>query len=124
MLKSTSRLTPSIVSRSFSSSIITSKGITPESSDPQPKKPESHGPPVTTPTEISIEEYHQVSDDYIDAIVHRLEQLQEAKEDVDVEFSVSFPLLFPPMLSLVSKASPSTIILTSTFHSQTTGNRY
>lgn len=35
-----------------------------------------------------MEEYHQVSDAYIDSIVAKLEQLQEAREDVDVEFSV------------------------------------
>ena len=118
-LNSTSRILPSIASRSFSSSIINSKGITPESSDPRPKIPESHGPTATAPTEISIEEYHQVSDDYMDTIVHKLEQLQEAREDVDVEFSVSFSFIIFLCLATRFKASSSTIIRTSTFHSQT-----
>jgi hypothetical protein len=36
-----------------------------------------------------MEEYHQLSDAYMDALVSKLEQLQEQREDVDVEFSVT-----------------------------------
>jgi len=35
-----------------------------------------------------MDEYHLVSDAYMDTILARLEQLQESREDVDVEFSV------------------------------------
>jgi hypothetical protein len=42
-----------------------------------------------------MDEYHQVSDAYMDTIVAKLEQLQEAREDVDVEFSVCTIHTFP-----------------------------
>jgi frataxin-like iron-binding protein CyaY len=35
-----------------------------------------------------MDEYHQVSDAYIDTIMAKLEQLQEQREDVDVELNV------------------------------------
>jgi frataxin-like iron-binding protein CyaY len=35
-----------------------------------------------------MEEYHKVSDAYMDTIVAKLEQLQEQREDVDVELSI------------------------------------
>ena len=90
ILNSTSRSTPLILSRPLSSTGIALKGITPESSNPQPKEPESHDVSASSPTQITMEEYHLVSDEYMDRVVQKLEQLQEAREDVDVEFSVSF----------------------------------
>jgi hypothetical protein len=44
---------------------------------------------------LTIEEYHKLSDEYIDAVVSRMEQLQEERDDVDVEYSVSISLLQP-----------------------------
>jgi frataxin len=85
------RLNGFLTSKPFSTSVSASKGISPESSNPQPKEPESHYGAVTEPTEITMEEYHQVSDEYMDALASKLEALQEAREDVDVEFSVCSP---------------------------------
>jgi frataxin len=64
------------------------KGLSPETDDPQPKQPEAHAATAPSPTEVTMEEYHQASDAYMDTIVAKLEQLQEQREDVDVEFSV------------------------------------
>lgn len=60
----------------------------PETDSPTPRavEPESH---ATAPTEITIEEFHEAADTYIDQLVATLEELQEAREDVDVEYSVS-----------------------------------
>jgi frataxin len=51
---------------------------------------------TVVPASISIEQYHQISDEYMDAVVAKLEELQEAREDVDVEYSVQpfFPTPF------------------------------
>ncbi len=84
----TSKCNPVIASRAFHASKSAFKGLSPETDNPQPKKPEAHAASASQPTEISIEEYHQVSDAYMDTVVAKLEQLQEQREDVDVEFSV------------------------------------
>ncbi len=78
-------------SRSISTSSLSLKGLSPESEDPKPPGLEEEAK-ITEPTEITIEEYHELSDSYLDNIVAKLEQLQEARDDVDVEFSVSIPL--------------------------------
>jgi len=44
--------------------------------------------------QLSVERYHTLADTYIDNLVMRLEELQEDREDVDVEYSV--PSTFPP----------------------------
>jgi frataxin len=80
--------------RLFSSTPITSKGLSPESEDPHPKPAESNTR-AASPAELTIEEYHKLSDEYIDAVVSRMEQLQEERDDVDVEYSVSISLLQP-----------------------------
>jgi frataxin len=79
---------PSI--RSFSSTPITSKGLSPESENPQPtpKEPTAGAPKAAN---ISAEQYEELSNEYMDSIVEKLEQLQEEKENVDVEYSVGPP---------------------------------
>lgn len=79
---------PLTAARAFSASRCAYKGLSPETDNPQPRQPEEHTTNAAEPTEITIEEYHQVSDAYMDNILAKLEQLQEAREDVDVEFSV------------------------------------
>jgi frataxin len=69
----------------FISNTACRKGITPD--DKAPKNVET--PPVTkTAADISENEYHTVADRYMDTLVTRLEQIQDEREDVDVEFSV------------------------------------
>jgi hypothetical protein len=47
------------------------------------------------PAEITVEQYNELSDDYMNALVEKLEQLQEETEEVDVEYSVCplFPFI-------------------------------
>jgi hypothetical protein len=40
-------------------------------------------------TEVSKEDYDHLSDDYLDQVLQVMEDLQEERDDVDVEFSVS-----------------------------------
>ena len=42
-------------------------------------------------TEISVEQYNRAADAYLDDVQHVMEELQEEREDVDVEFSVCLP---------------------------------
>ncbi|KAL9089118.1 MAG: hypothetical protein Q9165_005931 [Trypethelium subeluteriae] len=76
---------PSPQSLHFHTAIAFSEGITPDAEDPAPK--EAPRERVTQPTDIKDEEYHELSDRYLDAVVARLEEIQESREDLDVEFS-------------------------------------
>lgn len=44
-----------------------------------------------TPTQITEAQYHQLADDYLEAILNKFEELQDSREDVDVEYSVTVP---------------------------------
>ena len=58
---------------------------------------------IGEPAAITVDVYHKLSDAYIDALLAQLEELQEEREDVDVEYSVNpprsprlVPLSLPP----------------------------
>lgn len=67
--------------------------------------PDTENPAKATPepettgfavVELSDAEYHELADEYLDNVVGRFEELQDAREDIDVEFSagvltISFP---------------------------------
>lgn len=57
--------------------------------------------------ELSIEEYHRLSNRYIDTLVSILEQLQEDRADVDCEYSAGvLTLYFPPHGTYVLNKQP------------------
>lgn len=57
--------------------------------------------------ELSIEEYHRLSNKYIDTLVSILEQLQEDCADVDCEYSAGvLTLYFPPHGTYVLNKQP------------------
>jgi len=92
--------------RNFTSSPYTYKGLSPETEDPQPKEVEDHDQ-IKVPTEISNEEYHELSEKYMDHMVEKLEELQEAREDVEVEYSAGvLTLTFPPIGTYVLNKQP------------------
>jgi frataxin len=76
--------------RAFHSS-ASRHGIMPDSADPTPPEPEAHQVVAKEPTDISYEEYHQHADAYLHDLVDRLEQEQEKRQDVEVDYSVCFP---------------------------------
>lgn len=65
----------------------------PETEDPAPKESEPHQE-TTQPTPLSDEAYHEHADQYLDVVVARAEELQEGREDIDVEYSVSRLILW------------------------------
>lgn len=77
-----------VFARSFSASRPNNKGLSPESENPPAKEAEDE--PVASPAEISTETYHELADDYMNALVEKLEQMQEETEEVDCEYSVGF----------------------------------
>lgn len=65
------------------------------------------------PAEITEAQYHQLADDYLEAILNKFEELQDTREDVDVEYSViarssPFPSLPSPVPSTTYNANQST----------------
>jgi frataxin len=86
--------------RAFSSTPAAFKGLSPESENPQPtpKEPLSG---AAKPAGITAEQYEELSNEYMDRIVEKLEQLQEEKETIDVEYTVCPP---PCVLSPVTHA--------------------
>ncbi|KAG4411734.1 hypothetical protein IFR04_015123 [Cadophora malorum] len=97
-------------SRAFSTTPRTLKGLSPESADPPPKEsePEAYEPTSSSePADISIEEYHELSDAYLNGLIEKLEQLQEEREEVDVEYSAGvLTLAFPPNGTYVLNKQP------------------
>jgi frataxin len=73
--------------RTFSSSAIYA-GLLPDTSDPAPREAEEHEPTPQQKTEITNDEYHTLSDAYLDILIGKLEARQEEKGDIDVEYSV------------------------------------
>ncbi|KAM0801482.1 hypothetical protein BDR22DRAFT_847568 [Usnea florida] len=56
---------------------------------------------------ITLEQYHLLSDTYINTLLARLEEMQEASEDVEVEyFSGVLTLTFPPHGTYVLNKQP------------------
>ena len=82
--------------RRFISNSSDRKAITPDAKAPKAAEtPEV----LKTPADITEGDYHTVADEYLDKLLSRLEQLQDEREDVDVEYSVRHPPLLPPFAS-------------------------
>lgn len=62
----------------------------PDTEDPQPPKEVSTDGPPKQPTELTDDEYHEVADEYMELVHEKAELIQEGREDVEVEYSVSF----------------------------------
>ncbi|KAL1835503.1 hypothetical protein VTJ49DRAFT_6587 [Mycothermus thermophilus] len=69
--------------RFFSQSSVT-QGITP---DNKPPKQAETTPVNRTPAALTTNEYHALANDYLERLLSRLEELQDTREDVDVEYS-------------------------------------
>jgi frataxin len=67
----------------------------------------SPAPHVADPSPISVQQYHFLSDTFIDALVAELEELQEEREEVDVEYSAGvLTLVFPPAGTYILNKQP------------------
>lgn len=74
----------------FSYTHVPRKGLQPDSEDPKPPATEDQGGHhALEPAHIADNEYHELADEYIDALVLTLEEMAEdAKNGVEVEYSV------------------------------------
>lgn len=63
----------------------------PDQEDPKPPQNNPDDTPPMQATPMEDEEYHTVAEAWMDAINEKAEAMQEAREDVEVEYSVSLP---------------------------------
>ncbi|KAL2149737.1 hypothetical protein VTH82DRAFT_8389 [Thermothelomyces myriococcoides] len=84
LLHYTPKAAGSLTARRFISHSSGLNGITP---DNKPAKPVDTPPVPKTPANISINEYHTLADEYLERLLTRLEELQDEREDVEVEYS-------------------------------------
>lgn len=79
-------------SRSFHSSSVVFKGITPESSDPPPPKSQtiSANEPsyVVEASPLTDQQYREYSEHYINVLLSELEKAQEEGSDLEAEYAV------------------------------------
>jgi frataxin len=101
--------------RPFHASATSWKGLSPTSSEPEPPKGEHAGSAghVAQPASITTDEYHELADRYIDALVLKLEEMaEESSEKLEVEYSVRLQhdLLFTfPLTHLIIQAGVLTL---------------
>lgn len=77
--------------RPFSTTPFIRKGLSPDSSEPEPPKTEPHANSGDA-AQLSDAEYHEIADQYLDNLVLKLEELSEkSNEGMEVEFSVRNP---------------------------------
>jgi hypothetical protein len=94
---------------SISTSTRNLKGLSPDSENPKVKDSPSHEVHAA-PSNLTIEEYNKLSDEYMELLYEKFDEVQEERVDVDVEyyvcFSNHFPLLyFVSLLTILSLVS-------------------
>jgi frataxin len=82
-------IVPTLSQLSFSTTVSHKKGIMPDTENPsKPLDETEQAEPTAAVAEITEQEYHEIADEYLDNVVSRFEELQDQREDIDVEFSV------------------------------------
>ncbi|KAM0343642.1 hypothetical protein ACHAPU_008394 [Fusarium lateritium] len=72
----------------FSTTASSKRGIMPDTEHPAKPLDETEAvDPPPAVAEISEQEYHELADEYLEKVVARFEELQDQREDIDVEFS-------------------------------------
>ncbi|UNI19945.1 Ferroxidase [Purpureocillium takamizusanense] len=72
--------------RLFSASASRAKGIMPDTENPVKEDTVKTEPSVGV-AELSDTAYHELADQYLDTVLAKFEQLQDAREDIDIEYS-------------------------------------
>lgn len=78
----------------FSTSPARTRGIMPDTENPaKPLNESEEVQPSAAVAELTDGEYHELADEYLDNVVGKFEELQDEREDIDVEFSVRAALV-------------------------------
>jgi len=95
------RASSSQAPRFFSTTRPSLKGLSPDTDNPQPTPREAESnvsESASGPANITIEQFHELADTYLELLIEKLEMLQEETEEVDVEYSVCALLAAPMFL--------------------------
>ncbi|KAK7635866.1 arabinogalactan endo-1,4-beta-galactosidase [Phyllosticta citricarpa] len=86
--------TPASSSRAAFSSSSIARSILPDAETPPPRQSEPADSDVTAnlrePTLLTPEQYHELADEYLEALLVKLEEKSDAGEGVEVEYSTTF----------------------------------
>ncbi|KAF4948320.1 hypothetical protein FGADI_9792 [Fusarium gaditjirri] len=77
-----------ISQKCFSTSVSSKRGIMPDTENPA--KPLNEAEEIhqnAIVADITEQEYHDLADEYLDNVVGKFEELQDQREDIDVDFS-------------------------------------
>lgn len=75
-------------SRSFGFSASRATGLMPDTENPSTPQRESSTANLTA-AELSDDDFHTLSDEFLEKVHEKAEQIQEGREDVEVEYAVS-----------------------------------
>ncbi|OHF00664.1 frataxin [Colletotrichum orchidophilum] len=90
----------------FTTSAVAHRGIMPDTDDPQVKDTPKEEVKINV-VELSDAEYHELSENYLDTIVTRLEEIADAREGVDVEYAAGvLTITFPDAGTYVINKQP------------------
>ncbi|KAF5663427.1 regulatory protein [Fusarium heterosporum] len=79
---------PALSQSHFSTTVSSKRGIMPDTEHPaKPLDETEAADPTPAVAEITEQEYHELADEYLENVVARFEELQDQREDIDVEFS-------------------------------------
>lgn len=93
--------------RAIQSSAILSYSLADPATTSSVQEPQQSGQ-AAPPAEISTEEYHQRADIFMDELVAKLEDLQEQRDDLEVDYSVCVTSL--ELLARYLKTNPSSAV--------------
>ncbi|KAL1969539.1 hypothetical protein VTN77DRAFT_8977 [Rasamsonia byssochlamydoides] len=87
--------------RNFHSTPAARKGITPDSSDPSPPKPQSNrvaggATHVAEPSPLTDTQYHEYSEHYLNTLLAEIERVQEEGSDLEAEYSAGVLSIIAP----------------------------
>ncbi|KAF2141352.1 uncharacterized protein K452DRAFT_318989 [Aplosporella prunicola CBS 121167] len=64
-----------------------SRGILPDQENPEPKQSEPQQTTANEPSAISLEEYHEQADKYLELLQQKVEEKQDAGEGMELEYA-------------------------------------
>lgn len=95
-------VTSNSTARTFTSYRPLHKGLSPDSSDPQPPEREAHNVSKLEAADLADAEYHEIADQYMNTLQLTLDEVaeQDAQKGLEVEFSVCSSVLLLLLLLL------------------------
>ncbi|KAK5132037.1 hypothetical protein LTR08_000374 [Meristemomyces frigidus] len=101
---------PAAISRRFSISYPRTAGLMPDAEEPKAPEPEPDAHEITSPANVSEDEFHVHANRYMESLNEKAEALQDSRQDVEVEFSAGVMTITLPSPSgtyVINKQPPN-----------------